>query len=59
MIQGSWTYFQSSHPENDKKLYNAREIFPKLKDKIKDNQLASVFIPRSEVDGSPLIARSS
>lgn len=55
MIQGSWTYFQSPHPDKDKKLYDARKIFANLKDKVQDNKLASEYIPRSEVDGSPLI----
>lgn len=54
-IQGSWEFFQSSNPSIDKKLYPARPIVKRLLTKIKDHRLPSKYIPRSDVDGAPLI----
>ncbi|MBP2058774.1 NAD-dependent SIR2 family protein deacetylase [Lactobacillus colini] len=54
MIQGSWSYLQSSNPDTDKNLYDARKIFAKLTKKISNHKIAREDFPRSEVDGSVL-----
>lgn len=54
-IQGSWSFLQSSNPEVDKKLYDARKIFNQLLPKINNYEIAEEDIPVSDLDGSPLI----
>lgn len=54
-IQGSWSYFQSSNPETDKKLYPSKPILERLLPQIKNNRLPHDLIPTSDVDGAPLI----
>ena len=54
-IQGSWSYFQSSNPDTDKHLYSSQKILDDLLPKVKDHRLAADLIPKSKVDGAPLI----
>lgn len=54
-IQGSWEYWQSSNPHTDQKLYPFKPILQKLLPKALNGQLDEADIPRSDVDGAPLI----
>ena len=54
-IQGSWGFFQSKNTDTDKHLYPIQSYLDKLIPKIENNRLAKEFMPKSEVDGSPLI----
>lgn len=53
-IQGSWEYFQSSNPENDKHLYPAKPIYEKMLKDMKDYKVPTEDFPVSSVDGAPL-----
>lgn len=53
-IQGSWGLFQSSNPDTDKHLYPSKE-FLKLLPQVQNNRLPQELIPKSQVDGAPLI----
>ena len=54
-IQGSWGFFQSKNTDTDKHLYPIQSYLNELIPKIENNRLAKEFMPKSEVDGSPLI----
>lgn len=54
-IQGSWGFFQSKNTDTDKHLYPIQSYLDELIPKIENNRLAKEFMPKSEVDGSPLI----
>lgn len=54
-IQGSWGYFQSQNTATDKHLYPIQEYLDTLLPKIVDNRLPHDLIPKSQVDGTPLI----
>lgn len=54
-IQGSWYFLQSSNPQTDKNLYDAKKITYELLPKIKDHKLPEEYIPTSPVDGTELI----
>lgn len=54
-IQGSWGLFQSRDTQTDKNLYPVQGYLDKLLPKIKNNRLSFNLIPKSEVDGTPLI----
>ncbi|ALJ22968.1 Sir2 silent information regulator family NAD-dependent deacetylase [Lactobacillus gallinarum] len=54
-IQGSWHYFQSSRPMSERKLYPTKGMLDVLYDKIENHRLPSKLIPKSDVDGAPLI----
>lgn len=54
-IQGSWGFFQSKNTLTDKNLYPIDGYLDELIPKIVDNRLPTELIPKSEVDGTPLI----
>lgn len=54
-IQGSWGFFQSKNTDTDKHLYPIQSYLDELIPKIENNRLAKDFMPKSEVDGTPLI----
>ena len=54
-IQGSWGFFQSKNTDTDKHLYPIQSYLDELIPKIENNRLAKDFMPKSEVDGAPLI----
>lgn len=54
-IKGSWGFFQSKNTDTDKHLYPIQSYLDELIPKIENNRLAKEFMPKSEVDGSPLI----
>lgn len=54
-IQGSFAYLQSKNPQTDKHLYPTIPILEKLLPQIKNHRLPKELIPRSRVDGAPLI----
>ena len=54
-IQGSWGFFQSKNTDTDKHLYPIQSYLDELIPKIENNRLAKEFMPKSEVDGAPLI----
>ncbi|MEW4665234.1 Sir2 silent information regulator family NAD-dependent deacetylase [Lactiplantibacillus plantarum] len=54
-IQGSWGFFQSKNTLTDKNLYPIDGYLDELIPKIVDNRLPTKLIPKSEVDGTPLI----
>lgn len=54
-IQGSWGYFQSKNTATDKQLYPIDRYLDDLLPKIDNNRLPSELIPKSPVDGTPLI----
>jgi len=53
-IQGDWGFLQSSNPLTDKNLYETGPYMEKLIKNIKNMQVPSEMIPRSEVDGAEL-----
>lgn len=54
-IQGSWGYFQSKNTSTDKHLYPTASFLDNLLSQIDNNRLPTELIPKSEVDGTPLI----
>lgn len=54
-IQGSWGFFQSKNPATDKHLYPIDTYLKELIPKIENNRLPTELIPKSKVDGTPLI----
>ncbi|MEZ7281311.1 Sir2 silent information regulator family NAD-dependent deacetylase [Limosilactobacillus fermentum] len=54
-IQGSWGFFQSKNTLTDKNLYPIDDYLDELIPKIVDNRLPTELIPKSKVDGTPLI----
>lgn len=54
-IQGSWHYFQSQHTYSDETLYSTKIFLQELLPKLEAHKLPSQYIPKSKVDGSPLI----
>lgn len=54
-IQGSWGFFQSKNTATDKNLYPINRYLDKLLPKIESNRLPTTLIPKSKVDGTPLI----
>lgn len=54
-IQGSWGYFQSKNTSTDKHLYPTASFLDNLLPQIDNNRLPTELIPKSEVDGTPLI----
>lgn len=54
-IQGSWGFFQSKNTLTDKNLYPIDGYLDELIPKIVDNRLPTELIPKSEVEGTPLI----
>ncbi|QQP27682.1 SIR2 family NAD-dependent protein deacylase [Lactobacillus ultunensis] len=55
-IQGSWSFMQSSNPETDKNLYDAKKIVKELLPKIKNYKLDSQYFPKSPINDAELIA---
>lgn len=54
-IQGSWGYFQSKNTVTDKHLYPINRYLDDLLPRIDNNRLPTELIPKSAVDGTPLI----